>query len=271
MSLNIWALSIAKSVGLDYPAFQLVFIRAIVGLILMVPWIWREQRAFRDLTDLPLHVLRVGLSTIALTTSFFAIARLPIALFTAVNFTRPLILMVMAALILRETIPRVRWVAAGVGLIGVIFAIQPSEIQGGWGLPALFVTVVAGTGAVIVTRRLNHVPTVVMMTFYGAGLAVFTAPFAIFAWQPVPTPTLPILLAIGVFAQLAQFCFLRAHRLGQAGFLAVLSYTSLVISTTVGYLIFEEVPLFGFWIGAGLIIAAAIWVSMAPSRFGGPR
>ena len=42
MSLNIWALSIAKSVGLDYPAFQLVFIRAIVGLILMVPWIWRE-------------------------------------------------------------------------------------------------------------------------------------------------------------------------------------------------------------------------------------
>jgi drug/metabolite transporter (DMT)-like permease len=69
-------------------------------------------------------------------------------------------------------------------------------------------------------------------------------------------------LAIGVFAQSAQFCFLRAHRYGQAGFLAVLSYASLVFSTTVGYLIFDEIPQPHFWAGAALIITATLWITL---------
>ena len=261
MSLNIWALSIAKAMGLDFPAVQLVFIRAVVGLVLMLPWILRDRAAFRDLSDLGLHGLRVVLSAIALTASFFAIARLPLALFTAVNFTRPLVLMVMAAPILKEVIPSRRWIAAFVGLAGVIIAVNPNELVGGWGLPALFLTVIAGTGAVIVTRRLADAPTVVMMSFYTGGLAVILAGFAYQSWHPVAQAEWPKLVAIGVFAQCAQFCFLQAHRLGQAAFLAVLSYASLVVSTLVGYIVFDEVPRLSFWLGAGLIIAATLWVT----------
>ncbi|WP_223427561.1 hypothetical protein [Tateyamaria pelophila] len=67
MALNIWALSIVKALGLGYPAFQLVFLRAGVGLLLMLPWIWYHRRAFIDLPDLHLHALRVVFSAIALT------------------------------------------------------------------------------------------------------------------------------------------------------------------------------------------------------------
>jgi S-adenosylmethionine uptake transporter len=63
-----------------------------------------------------------------------------------------------------------------------------------------------------------------------------------------------------VFAQAAQFCLLRAHRFGQAGFLAVSSYARLVFLRTVGYLVFDDLPQLGFWVGAILILAATNWI-----------
>lgn len=262
MALNIWALSIVKAVGLGYPAFQLVFLRAAVGLLLMLPWIWRYRHRFRGIQDLRLHALRVVFSALALTASFYAIARLPLALFTAVSFTRPILTMVAAAWLLREVITGDRWIAACVGLIGVAIAVGPSTVTDPWGLAAQVLVVLAATGAVITTRKLVAAPTVVMMTFYTAGLSLIAAPFAIVTWQPVSASAWPTLLAIGVFAQAAQFCFLRAHRYGQAGFLAVLSYASLVFSTSVGYLVFDELPQRGFWAGALLIIAATLWITL---------
>ena len=262
MALNIWALSIVKALGLGYPAFQLVFLRASVGLVLMLPWIWRYRRAFIGLPDLGLHALRVAFSAIALTASFFAISRLPLALFTAIGFTRPILTMIAAAWLLREVITRDRWIAAFIGLVGVLIAVDPTSLSGGWGLAAQVLVVFAATGAVITTRKLVAAPTVVMMTFYTAGLTLIAAPFAFVTWQPVPYGQWPTLLAIGVFAQCAQFCFLRAHRYGQAGFLAVLSYASLVFSTAVGYVVFGELPKQGFWVGAGLIIAATLWITL---------
>ena len=262
MSLNIWALSIVKALGLGFPAFQIVFLRALVGLVLMVPWIFRYRHSFLNLPDLSLHALRVVFSAIALTASFYAIARLPLALFTAIGFTRPILTMVAAAIILREVISRGRWVAAFVGLLGVIIAVDPSQMVGGGGLAAQIVTVLAATAVVIVTRQLVAAPTVVMMTFYTAGLTVIAAPFAYASWQPVPVNQWPALLAVGAFAQCAQFCFLRAHRYGQAAFLAVLSYASLIFSTSVGYWVFGEVPNAGFWFGASLIVAATLWITL---------
>ncbi len=103
--LNIWALSIVKSLGADYPPAQLVFLRASVGFVLIPPWILRERSAFSGLRELRLHLLRVVLSAMALTASFFAISRVPFALFTAINFTRPMVTMAMAALLLSEQIP----------------------------------------------------------------------------------------------------------------------------------------------------------------------
>ena len=50
MSLNIWALSIVKWLGAGYPATQIVFIRALTGLILISPLIWPP---FRELQPQP--------------------------------------------------------------------------------------------------------------------------------------------------------------------------------------------------------------------------
>lgn len=266
LSLNIWALTIVKAWGLAIPAPQLVFLRALVGLALIAPWIWRDRAAFRGIGNggignVRLHLLRVALSTTALTASFFAIARLPFALFSAISFTRPILMMIMAAVFLAERIPRSRRIAALVALVGVLIAVQPGALAFTWGLPAMALTVLSGTAAIIVTRRLKGTPTIVMMTFYTAGLALCIAPLAVWTWVP-PGGAWPVLLGVGLFAQCAQFCFLQAHVRAEAGFLAVLGYLSLPLSTGIGWLVFGEVPGWAFAAGAALIVAAALSVTL---------
>ena len=260
MSLNIWALTLVKLSGADIPAVQMVFLRAVVGLAVLAPWLWMGRRSLRrSLPDGPvrLHLARVGLSATALGTSFYAIAQVPFALFTAIGFTRPLVMMAMAALFLAERITP-RQVLAGVaGLAGVIIAVQPLEGGISPGLLALGVTVLAGTGAIIVTRKMRSEPVLVLMLYYTAGLAAVMAVPAALVWQP-PGPLWPQVLAVGVFAQVAQACFLRAQFWGTAGVLANLGYLSLPLSAAVGYAVFAEVPTLPMLVGAAIILGAVL-------------
>lgn len=255
MALNVWALAIVKAWGAELPAAQLVFLRAVTGLLVIAPWIAVARRRFAEIRAPGLHLARIGLSTVALTCSFHAVARVPLALFTALNFTRPLVMIALAAWFLGERAGPRRWTAGAIGLLGVVVAVGPVA-EASWALAALAATVLAGTGAVVATRKLNDQPTVVMMTAYAAGLALATAPMAWASWTPVPEGAWPVLLAIGLFAQAAQLCFLQAHRLAEAGLLAVLGYASLILSTGVGWAVFGEIPRAGFWAGAALIVGA---------------
>ncbi|MCC1494413.1 DMT family transporter [Cognatishimia sp. F0-27] len=262
MALNIWALSIVKAMGLDYGPAQLVFLRACVGLALIAPWIWRDRRAFRGVDKPVLHLARVAASMLALSASFFALARMPFALFSAIGFTRPFVMMALAALLLHERIPARRWLAALVAFVGVLVAVNPAQMAApSAALLAALATVVFGSLAVILTRALAGTPTVVMMAFYTGGLTLFSAPLAFLSWVPVTAADWVPLLAIGFFAQSAQLCFLRAHALAEAGFLAPLGYLSLVMTTAVGWAVFAERPNAAFVIGATLILAAALWTT----------
>ncbi len=263
LSLNIWSLSLVKWLGADYPASQIVFFRAFVGLMVISPLIWARRGEFCHLPQLPLHLLRVFLAAITLTASFFAIARLPLAVFTAVSFTRPIITMIMVAVLLREVIGMRGWIAASVALVGVVIAVNPGTMPWSWGVAAMVVVVIAASAVVVTTRALRAAPPIVMMTFYTIGLSVFSAPFAVMAWEPVPLGHLGALICVGCFAQAAQFCFLRAHFHGTAGYLSVLSYVSLILSVGVGYFVFKEVPGPSFTPGAILVIAASLWVTLS--------
>lgn len=266
MALNIWALGIVKALGLGYPVAQIVFLRAVIGLVLLSPWILRNRAAFAVVPDLPLQILRIALSAATLTASYFAISRVPLALFTTMNFTRPLVVMVLAALLLRERITPAQWGAAALAMVGVVIAIDPDGTTPGPGLWALALVVLTGSCAVIVTRRLRGTPTLVLMTFYTVGLGLCTLPFALWSWQPIPLDHLVPLLAIDVFAQSAQACFLRAHYNGDAGVLSVLGYMSLPLSTAAGYFAFAEVPTLRFYAGAALVVLAAASLTVSGRR-----
>jgi drug/metabolite transporter (DMT)-like permease len=248
--------ALVKAQGVVYPAFQLVFIRALIGLFFILPLIWRHRGHIRNTRHPWKNVSRISCNAIALTSQFMAYTMLPLAVVNALSFSRPLVTMAMAAAFLGETVTKLRWVGAGFAFVGVLLMLAPGGVEWNVGLLAVLATVIFGSLAIIQTRALRDENTTVMMVFYTVGLAIITAVPAILSWHPVrPVDWIP-LLGIGLLAQAGQYCFLRAYRLADASVLAPIGYLSIVVTAAAGYIFFGEIPSSRVLLGAAIVLAA---------------
>ena len=104
LAMNAIALGLIKALGATIPTGQLVFLRGLFGLVLIAPWIWNERNLFFNIIRWDMHILRMVLAGSGLLASFHAVAQLPLALFTAIDLSRALAIMVMAYVVLGERV-----------------------------------------------------------------------------------------------------------------------------------------------------------------------
>ncbi|MGP9820862.1 DMT family transporter [Salinarimonas sp. NSM] len=246
--------AIVKAQGVTYPAVQLVFLRAVIGLLAIAPLVWRHRAEVIGTRRAGRHVLRVACNAIALTGNFAALAALPLALVTAIGFTRPLVAMALSVALLGERVARTRWLHAAAALAAVLVMVAPSGAVWNVGLLAAAASVLFGSLAAVQTRALRAESPTVMMVFYTLGLAVLTAPFAAFSWVAVAADDVPAILCAGLLAQAGQYCFLRAYRAAPASVLAPVGYLSIVFAAATGFVVFGERPSWTMVAGAALIV-----------------
>ena len=254
MALVTTMQALVKAEGETYPAVQLVFLRSLVGFISVAPLVWRHRRKLADLSNIRGHLARVAFNSAALTLNFAAFAALPLALVTAIGFTRPLLLLAMAAMMLGERVSGIRYAFTVLGFIGVIVMVQPDAIPWNMGLAAAFGSVFFGTLAVVQTRRLAGEDTVVLMLFYTVGLTLLTSIPAALVWVPIPWSEAPNIILVGVLAQLGQYCWLQAYQKQEARLLAPIGYLSILFSGFAGWLYFGEIPSLSLCIGAAIVV-----------------
>ena len=263
MALVTTMQAIVKAEGETYPAVQLVFLRSLVGFMSVTPLVWRHRRKLTDLSNIRGHLARVAFNSVALTLNFAAFAALPLALVTAIGFTRPLVLLVMAASLLGESVTRMRYSFTALGFIGVIIMVQPDAIPWNMGLVAAFGSVIFGSLAVVQTRRLAGESTVVLMLFYTVGLTLLTSIPAAVVWVPIPWSESPNIILVGVLAQVGQYCWLQAYQKQEARLLAPIGYLSILFSGFAGWLFFGEIPSLSLCIGAAIVVLTTILATPA--------
>ncbi len=145
--------ALVKAQGVTYPAFQLVFIRAMIGLMFILPLIWRHRGEMARIQYPWRNIFRICCNAIALTSNFIAITLLPLATVNAVGFSRPLVTMAMAVAFLGESVSRFRWAGACLAFVGVLVVIGPGGAEFGVGVIVVLISVVFGALAVIQTRE----------------------------------------------------------------------------------------------------------------------
>lgn len=263
MALVTTMQAIVKAEGETYPAVQLVFLRSLVGFLSVAPLVWRHRAKLTSLSNIRGHLTRVGFNSVALTLNFAAFAALPLALVTAIGFSRPLVLLAMAALLLGESVSKTRYVFAALGFLGVIIMVQPGAVPWNMGLVAAFGSVIFGSLAIVQTRRLAGEDTVVLMLFYTVGLTVLTSIPAAIVWVPIPWTEAPNIILVGVLAQLGQYCWLQAYQKREAKLLAPIGYLSVVFSGFAGWLFFGEVPSLSLCFGAATVVLTTVMAGPA--------
>lgn len=257
---------LVKLTGASFPAIQIVFLRAAVGLVLILPLVWTRRADLWDMQDPVRNAFRVGCNAVALSANFMALTALPLAMVNAIGYLRPIVTMLLAIVMLGEGASRVRWIGSAGVVCGVAIAVVPSlggNIGGGiavTGLAAAGAAVLFGSLAVVQTRALRRESPTVMMLFYTLGLTVLTVGPAILLWQPVATTDWPALIAIGALGQAGQYCFLRAYRAQEAAALAPVSYGSILFATVAGWIFFAERPSVHLIGGALIILGSLLWI-----------
>lgn len=241
--------------------FQIMLVAPIVLIVVGVAGLWPKHLA--------LVTLRGALMGFATFFFFTAVQYMPIADAISIFFVEPLILTVMSAIFLRETIGWRRVSAVVVGFIGAMLIVRPSFADVGW--PALLPIATAFTFAVylLLTKRLIDEHPLTLHLWAGIGgfftlgaLLTIGSSAGAEAFAAIwPTTTQWLLLALlGLIATAGHFLIVLAFRRAPASLLAPLQYLEIVSSTALGLLIFGDFPTALTWVGVALIVGSGLFV-----------
>lgn len=258
----------AKFLGQKLPTAELGFFRALVGVVVTFG-AWRLIRQIGSPQDRWGHVLRCLLGIVALYSFLYAVSTIPIGLASLLLFTRVLLLPLTAQVMLGERPGTDTWIAVGIGFLGTAIALWPSlalpEMR--WGILAGIVAAVASAGSQTAVRRLtasNH-PTMIVLIYTAATVAA-TLPLAVPVWVSPPATDWPIIVALGLFALVAQYTAAKAYANATVGAIAPLDFLSVPAAAILGFALFGEVPHVYMIAGSLTILIAAFIVTRGNSN-----
>jgi drug/metabolite transporter (DMT)-like permease len=246
---------------------QVLLIRSVAALVFLLPVLWSFGVARLFQIERPgLQALRVAFSTAEVFCFYLAVRDLPLANVMTFWLAAPIYVAAVSPFLLGERVGARRWLAIGVGFLGVLIALAPSgDLSGTATLSAI-----VGSGcfaAMMVTgRTLRGTPdtALVFWQLVGAGLAGAVA--APLTWTP-PTPfDWALLSLLGVVAMGAHLCITRALKLADAALVAPLQYTLLPWAILLGWLFFGDIPGAAMLTGGAIIVVAGLILVLAERR-----
>ena len=251
----------AKLIGIEYNAVQITFARAIVVLILLMPFIYKLGGLNFLKTKKPfLHFFRGLAGLIGNIMFFLAFQRLPVADVTVISQAVPIFSCILAIIFLGETIGWRRWTAITIGFLGVIIAINPSVNIAVASLYALGGTLMWST-TIIFLRLLGSTEHPVKTVFYFMLVSVLiTSIFQPFLWKEPSFEVILLIIGIGIAAFLTQLLMTYALQKAPASIVSPFNYTGIVWAIIFDYIIWNAHPMFATIFGGIIITISGIYI-----------
>ena len=253
--------SLAKVMGTHYPVLEIVWFRytfhVVAMLVIFLPLMGR--RLFHA-TNLRWQLGR-GLILVACTClSFTGLRMMPLAEFTAISFVTPLIVTLMAGRFLAEKVSMARWVAVGIGFVGVVVIIRPGSGIFGW--PAvipLVMSCVYASFQVLTRKNAGTDDPVTTMFFSGLAGTVLATLALPFNWKTPEALHWPVLILMGIMGGGGHLLLMLCFRRAPASVLAPFSYSQLAFATLIGIVFLNHIPDRWSLIGMGIIACAGLY------------
>jgi drug/metabolite transporter (DMT)-like permease len=266
IGFSVMALLI-KLLGQQLHVTQILLLRQCGMLILVSPAILRKFPGSLRTSRPGLHILRILCALVAMLGGFTAVIHLPLADATALFFAKSFFLTIFAVLILGEIVGVYRWGAVAVGFLGVLVMLQPgTDNFSVYSLASL--AGAAGAAAVMINLRIlsqsDSADTILTWSALGVGIAMALP--GIFFWQAPTAGEWAMLAALAVVSYFSQKGNIFAYKHGEASLLASLDYVRLIWATLLGLLVFGDFPGAATWIGATIVVAAAIFTIYRETR-----
>lgn len=240
------------------PLFEVLLFRALFGFVPLGLYIWWLGGPKILRTRRPMgHLVRSLIGLTGLICSISALRHLPLTESLAIQFSAPIVMTALSAVMLRESVGAHRWGAVLIGFIGVLVMVRPGghsvDIVGvGFALAATLCT----ASAAIAVRQMSDTEHAATMVFYATLAALIPALIgSALNWVTPDPTTFALLVAAGVLGSVGQMLITEAVKRAPVNVVAPFDYAQLLWATVFGFLIWGDVP--GSWTIGGAVIVAA--------------
>ena len=247
--------------------FRYIFQALVMAGVVLSAGGWRSLR-----TQHPgQHALRGLLLLLTSTLGFASLIYMPVGEFTAIIMLTPLVVTLLAAVFLKESVNWLRWTLVLGGFAGALMVIQPTGQAIGWPVAIPLAMVVVYALFQILTSRMARTEDAMTMHFYtgwtGALLISLLLPWI---WTAIEDWTTLVLLCLaGLFGTVGHFILIQAFKRAPAATLAPYLYVQIGFALLSGWLVFDHVPgALELW-GIALIAACGAsiaWLSARPQK-----
>jgi drug/metabolite transporter (DMT)-like permease len=244
------------------PPFQIAFFRNIFGLAFLIPLLMRSRFAILRTKQIGLHALRGVINMAAMLMFFTALAISPIAKVTALGFTAPIFMAILAVLVLGERFRIYRWSAIFLGFMGMLIILRPGLVAIDTG--ALLVIGSAALWAVamiIIKIQSRTESSLTIVAYMGIFLGIFSIGPAVWVWQPFGLQTLGFMVLIGLFGSIAQMAISESLKETDSTALMPFDFLKLIWTAIIGVWFFAEVPDIYTWVGATVIFLSGLFIA----------
>jgi len=259
-----------RLVSIDIHSAQIAFARCALGFLIVLPMLIPHGGSALRTSHLGVHLLRGVLAVIGMNAGYYALSVLPLVTVTALFFTAPLFVPVLAVLLVKERVGWQRWVATGVGFVGtlVVLGFDREGFR-----PAMLIALIAALTlaiSLVLGKKLsvNDKP-VTLLIYFSFVSALGSLPGALLVWEWPDLSQFLLLLGVAVFATLRSYFDIRGYAIGEASFVAPFFYARILFVGGVGYLLFGEVPAGNAVVGVVIIVVATLYIVRVEIKRGG--
>ncbi|HLM40921.1 MAG TPA: DMT family transporter [Microvirga sp.] len=270
-----------KTLTARYPVGEVVFFRSTFALLPLLAWLAWEGDLINAVRtrNAAGHFTRGLIGTGGMFLGFAALSYLPLHDAIAIGYASPLIVVVLAALLLREKVRAYRWSAVGVGFVGVLIMLSPylrietftGSLRGGPTLGAFCALLGAfcSAGAMIQVRRLTATETTGAIVFYffilASTLSLCTLPFG---WHRPDAADLGLFAVSGILGGIGQILVTQSYRHADTSVIAPFEYTTMIWALLFGWFVFGDLPTAAMLTGAAIVAATGVFIVWREHRLG---
>ncbi|MEP7328970.1 MAG: DMT family transporter [Betaproteobacteria bacterium] len=260
---------VIKTLAVKHPVALLVWARWGLQVVAMLIWLAPTMGASMVHTrQLPMQLIRGVLLLVSSLCFMTALKYLPLADATAINYTTPTIVILLAVAFLGERMTRSRMAFVLAGLAGMLMIVQPgAEMMKGASVFALGSAVCYAFYQITTRMLAGEDPRVTL--FYPAliGAMIMTVVWPWFGSQiELSWGDLALLCLIGVLGTIGHFMFILAFQRAPASALTPFTYLQLVFATIIGWLFYNNFPDALTLAGMGLIAGSGLLLTWHERR-----
>jgi len=254
------------------PPFQIAFFRNFFGLAFLLPLLMRSRFAVLRTKQIGLHALRGIINMAAMLMFFTALSISPIAKVTALGFTAPIFMAILAVIVLGERFRIYRWSAIFLGFVGMLIILRPGLVVIDTGALLVIGSAVLWAVAMLIIKIQSRTESsLTIVAYMGIFLGIFSIVPALWVWQPFGLRTLGLMVLIGLFGSIAQMAISESLKKTDPTALMPFDFLKLIWTAMIGAWFFAEIPDVYTWVGATVIFSSSLFIAFRERSAQSPR